>query len=134
MRLGLHRAASSLETSSSEFTSTDSSASALLMWPAISPVAPLGACNFQRRAVERQGMQRLAQVVAGRSEEARLGTVGRYQFFGALGDLVLEAGVGLSQPCRHAIELHRESFQLVAAAYLDALVERAGARCAPHSP
>ena len=68
----------------------------------------------QLRDEETQGMQRLTQIVARRSDKARLGLVGGFELAGALFDLAFQAGVGFLQPGGHAVELIAERLELVA--------------------
>ena len=53
-------------------------------------------------------MKRLAQVVTGGSEEARLGKVCLVELVGALIDLALQICVGALQLRRHAVKLLAE--------------------------
>ena len=59
-------------------------------------------------------MERLTQVVAGRSDEARLGLVGGFELTRAFFDFAFQAGVGLLQPGGHGVELIAQGFEFVA--------------------
>ena len=59
----------------------------------------------QLRSEQVQGVQRLAQVVACRRQEARLGQVGLVELLRALLHLALQRGVGALQLGCHVVEL-----------------------------
>ena len=63
---------------------------------------------------ETQGMERLTQIMAGRSDKARLGLVGGFELAGALFDLAFQTGVGFLQPGGHGVELIAQRFEFVA--------------------
>jgi hypothetical protein len=71
---------------------------------------------------EAERVHRLAQVVARRGEEARLGLVGLGQLSGPLGDRRLQPLVGLAQPVGHPVKRARQRLQLVAGGHVDAPV------------
>src|SRR5207344_964812 len=72
--------------------------------------------------------------MARRREEAGFGEIGEFELMGALLDLMgplldlaLEAGIGILQLRRHAVELLGERFELVSSFDRDPLVEIAAA-------
>ena len=71
-------------------------------------------------------MQRLAQVVARRSQKARLGEIGELQLLRSLLDLALQRGMGLLQSRRHVVELIAQRLKLVAGLDIDPVIEGAG--------
>ena len=67
----------------------------------------------QLRDEEAQSMERLTQIVAGRSNEARLGLVGGFELAGALFDFAFQTGVGFLQPGGHGVELIAQRLEFV---------------------
>ena len=81
---------------------------------------------FQRSNVERKRVSWLPQVVAGGSEEAGLGIVGRLRLTGAQcerlrrpRDFILQPGAGAVDGVHHAIEIGSKLAQLSTSAFLD---------------
>ena len=118
--------ASSLEMSSSALNNSFMLATAASI-RADEPVA-LGLIRLraQLRDEQVQGVQRLAQIVACRREEARLRQVGDLQLVRALLDLAFERRIGALQLGRHVVELFAELLQLVSRLDRDAVIERSG--------
>ena len=86
----------------------------------------LGLAHHQAREAD-DGVHGRPQLVADVGQELRLQAIGllellveRHQLLGALGHLVLQAGVGLLQSRAHAVELVGERLQLVAGLHLEA--------------
>ena len=82
---------------------------------------------LQLRDEEAQSMERLTQIVTGRSNEARLGLIGGFELAGALFDLAFQTGIGFLQPGGHGIELIAERLKFVAGIDRNALPEIAAA-------
>ena len=76
------------------------------------------------KQVER--MQRLAQVVARRSQKPRLREIRKLQLLRSLLDLALQRGIGLLQSRRHVVELIAQRLKLVAGLDIDPVIEGAG--------
>ena len=66
------------------------------------------------RDEEAQSMERLTQIVTGRSDKTRLCLVGVFELTGALFDFTFQAGVGFLQPGGHGVELIAQCLEFVA--------------------
>src|SRR5262249_50141091 len=77
----------------------------------------------QLRHKQAKRVQRLAQIMARRSEEARFREVCNCKLLGAFLDLAFKERIGVLQLFRHAVELVGQRFKLVAGPYRNALSE-----------
>ena len=119
--------ASSLEMSSSALNSSFIAESAVL--DAADELTTLSGTQLavQLRDEEAQSMERLTQIMAGRSDKARLGLVGGFELAGAFFDFAFQAGVGFLQPSGHGVELIAERLEFVAGVDRNTLCEVAAA-------